>query len=296
MYKLLIILIISNILPVSFAKSNGGGGAVVGNGAGIAENFFQYAYQSLPKFISNCRAVNNCVNSDSDKELLEKISRISITNSSKLNRLIFLSGKSSPGFFDTGINERSRIAKTYLDADSSIYINTDMLYDINNKLTLNFSDMIRILVHEIGHQTGLEDHAQLDILGAKISIFSDAQTSSYRFKTDINEEKIEISINVINLDHPEKISLVSFNWMNGDSVNLTNQISSGVSCKLDSEKVEGIELTNGHFDIDEQGGLLFKSWLNLSCQDISALKTSTTKRNLYIFFGADFRIIDLKIK
>lgn len=298
MKKFILLFVLISWQSDLIAKSSGGG-TVVGNGAGSVENNFQYAYNSLPKIILTCLADPKCVDFKLDETLLKKILTIAKTNLTKIDRLIFLSSKSNPGFFETGINEANRIAKTQLTPNAPIYINTDMLYDINTKIpTLTFPQMIRILIHEIGHQTGVESHAELDILSAKISLFSEMQTSIYRFKIPVTNQdsQEDISFSIMNFELPTKSTILSFNWKNKENYNLTNSLLGTNSCLYESENYSGIELTNGHFAIDNNGMLSFKAWLNLSCYESFSNMTNIYRKNLTISLDAEYKINSFQVE
>lgn len=271
-----------------------GGGTVVGNGAGFVESSFQQAYASLQKIIPLCRNSLKCETLEDENKILDQIIFIINSNANKKDRLVFLSEKLNPGFFTTGTDQTNRIAKTFLTPESSIYINTDMLYTSAGKPAITFQDILRILVHELGHQTGLVDHAPLDMLGVKVSVFSEDRTYHYRFKLD--DGRGHVSFSVTNMEYPTKSTLVLFNWRNQKAQELSESIILSTSCTYESESYAGIEVINGHFDIDNNGLLSFQAWVNLHCFETFSGQIFVYRKNLSISLDQDYQIMGLKVK
>jgi hypothetical protein len=271
-----------------------GGGTIVGNGAGAVESSFQQVYKSLEKIIPNCVGVLKCQLADDEKELLSSELSIVIHNENKKDRLVFLSEKLNPGFFTTGTSEPFRIAKTFLNPDSSIYVNIDMLYKEDGQPAVHFQDIVRILVHELGHQAGVEDHALLDILGSKVAAFSEENTSYYRYKVEAGSS--DITFAVTNFEFPGKNTLFIFNWNNEIILDLTDSITSNATCAYPSEVYSGIEVTNGHFNFDYNGLLSFQAWANISCYDSISSQVNVYRKNLNIDLDSEFKLKSLSIK
>jgi predicted Zn-dependent protease with MMP-like domain len=266
-----------------------GGGVVVGNGAGIAENNFQYAYQSLDTILKNCLHLSPCNIDSEETELVKKIIAIVENNENKKDRLVFLSEKRNPGFFTTGEIEENRIAKTFLNADSSIYINVDQLYRENGESAISYEQVIAILVHELGHQTGIAEHAPLDILGTKIASFALSHIEHYAF--DIDDENKSVDVLIGNFNFPVKSSLIIFNGKNNDSLNLTEVLYNSLECKYSSESFAGVELSNGHFEFDSKNNLNFKAWVKVQCFESFSESMMIYKKNLSLSFDENFQFI-----
>ncbi len=291
--KKLIMLLVLGCCQTLLA-ANTGGGTVVGNGAGAVESSFQHAYYSLSKIISTCVSSKKCETTKEENLVLQTISSIVKMNANKKDRLVFLSEKLNPGFFTTGSDQTNRIAKTFLNPDSPIYINTDMLYTDSGKPAIDFQDILRILVHELGHQAGIVSHASLDILGVKVSTFSEDRTYHYSLK--VQEEDSNIQFAVTNLELPVKTALLLFNWKNKKVQDLSDTIISSTSCSYDSESYQGLEVVNGHFDFDSMGMLTFQAWVNLSCYESFSTQIFVYRKNLTISLDQDYQIIGLKVK
>ncbi|MBC7539635.1 MAG: hypothetical protein H7281_12500 [Bacteriovorax sp.] len=270
------------------------GGTVVGNGAGAVESSFQQAYYSLEKIIPSCLAVIKCELADDERIEITKILSIVNRNANKKDRLVFLSEKLNPGFFTTGNSEVFRIAKTFLNPDAPIYINTDMLYKDDGQPAIKFQDIVRILVHELGHQTGIEDHASLDILGSKVASYSEDSTFYYRYK--IEGEAAAVTFAVTNFDRPVKSTFVVFNWKDSKMQDLTGSILMASSCAYDSESYAGIEVTNGHFSFNYNGTLSFDAWVNVSCSESFSANINVYRRNLRIDLDSEFKLMNMTVK
>ncbi|CAN5590549.1 hypothetical protein BH10BDE1_BH10BDE1_34820 [soil metagenome] len=256
---------ISITSPVALA-----GGSVVGNGAGLVENNFQYSYSMIPALISACFASTQCPLTESEKTLLSSIREIAVDNASNPDRLSFMTGGDQRGFFDTGISEKHRIAKTGLNRDEVIFVNSDLLYDEAGKPRLDYPSIISILVHEIGHQAGEPDHAALDILGAKIRTLAYDKTSPYSIQMDNGDE---IDVTILNTDVPMRMAEFYFSWQGVGSTKATAKLTSGLACSKPDSNLAGIELTNGAFFLTRPlsnatiSDVGFSVWVRLFCYD-----------------------------
>lgn len=271
-----------------------GGGSVVGNGAGTVESSFQQMYYSLTKIIPSCSAVVKCDLTRDEKSVLAQILKIINLNENKKDRLVFLSEKLNPGFFTTGSSEVFRIAKTYLNQNSPIFVNTDLLYTEDGRPAIKLQDVVRILIHEIGHQTGIEDHASLDILGSKVASYSEESTFYYRYK--IEEDNSSVSFAVTNLEQPIKSSVVVFNWKNSKLHDLTGPISAAITCNFLSESYAGIEISNGHFILSENGLLSLNAWVDISCYDSSSTQMNIYRKDLIVSLDSLYKLQDIQVK
>ncbi len=244
------------------------GGSVVGNGAGVVENNFQYAYSMLPSLISTCIVNTSCVLTSSERVLLEKIRVVTETNSSNAERLVFRDEGIDGTFFDTGLSEKHRIAKTGLTPEDPIYVNTEMLYDSDGKARLDYPLIISILVHEVGHQTGEKDHALLDILGSKLRKLAFDKISPHMMQVGRSQA---VDVTIINTDSPIRSSEFYFSWQNTGSIKATTALTSHLKCSKTNATISGIEITNGSFfptrplnnnTLSEVG---FSVWVKLFC-------------------------------
>ncbi len=294
MKSILLTVFFISLINKSFAGF-GSGGTIVGNGAGVAENFFQNAYQSLPLTISNCISSDKCVTDLKSKLILGRILGLAKLNLDNKSRLIFTTAsETNPLFFKTEINEPERIAKTFPDPNSPIYINLDMLYDVKGKMTLDFSAMTRILVHELGHKVGIENHAELDILGATVSNFSELNSSVFKY-TPKKAKDEKISFSILNLVSPYPHPILIFNWKDNELINLTYTLKPFSKCLYDTENFQAMELTNGHYELGKNGKIQFKAWMEIACYEKFSESLNYYTKELIIPLDADFKILDLVV-
>ena len=247
-----------------FAKSNGG--TVVGNGAGIVENNFRYGYFLLKEVIPSCTENQMCQLSDFEINLLNKIVDIITSNLLKEDNLIFVSEKKEPGFFTTGEgNEPHRIAKTGLSPDQPIFINLDLLYNDRNEANLDLPAIVGILVHELGHQTGIKNHAALDFLAAKIRFFLTSKINNYKFYVN-NDPKLTANVLVINSEFPIKKAHLFISWNQGEMKDITSEFVNLIKCKSNNATNLGFEIQNGNFSKESNSNIVtFNAWVGSYC-------------------------------
>ena len=81
---------------------------------------------------------------------------------------MFTSDSARPAFFETGLGQAHRVAQTGFIPTVPIYFNTDQFYNANGTPALDLPILTSILIHELGHQAGIVEHAYLDQLGSRI--------------------------------------------------------------------------------------------------------------------------------
>jgi hypothetical protein len=249
----------------------GGGGGIVGNGAGVVEFEFHQSKHIIDRVLGGCFPGNPCRLETEDSQLAEKILALVRSSAGDLIRFEFVSGKERPGFFNTGANEFHRIAKTTLTPGSPIYVNTDLLYETDGKPRLSFGQIVGLVVHELGHQTGEPDHRILDRLGSEVARMLQGQSFYYRYASEMGGAAFQLG--VTNLNFPAKIPLVVL-FAQDRSRNLTTLITRMVKCQKAQTQFVGYEVTNGHFSVPtsnlELGAEIdFNAWLRVSCFDSS---------------------------
>lgn len=251
-------------LIVSLPGFSWAGGSMVGNGAGLVENNFQYAYQSLPRFIESCLESSICQAGPADRKLLQKISAAAQKNLVLENRLIFVSEKERPGFFTTGVGEENRIAKTSLEILKPIYINFDLLYANDGSANVDIPTMYSILTHELGHQVGIKQHAALDILGSKLKKFvlDNWQTVTLPLNADFGGDA---EASIINHKVPYRSTDVLIQW-HAQSKRISTNIIRDIGCKSNEGNFSGIQIYNAHFGINpEEKTIQFYAWADVYC-------------------------------
>jgi hypothetical protein len=269
------------------------GGSFVGNGAGLVENNFQYAYSSLNSLYSNCRDSENCVLTESELSLVQKMQEVIELNSSNAARILFISEVQNPNFFSTGEGEEHRIAKTGLTPNFPIYVNSDLLYSKSGTPALDFPTIISILTHEIGHQAGETNHAVLDILGSKMRRVIGQHLIIHQADLE-NAGHVEMLI--LNNDFPLKTADIFFSWGKVGTQKITSQVMSFLKCSNIETTLSGFEIVNGHYlNTDEKNetepSVEFGMWINLYCYNPLGLTTKVEKNAM------EFRVMqDMSIQ
>jgi hypothetical protein len=297
--KIMTICLTISCINLAQARS---GGSVVGNGAGIAEQNFEYAYLSIEKLSEECMQNNACDLSEKEKILLQKISKITEKNNLKPNTILFVSESKHPDFFTTGPAEKNRIAKTMLDASSPIYVNRELLYDTDGSPTLNFPAIVAIVTHELGHQTGETDHKILDALGAKLRFMVERRIQTYDIEASEKNNTV-VSITVLNHEvNSKKDAELNVAWGNIYSRSLTKNIVENLSCISRFDSLIGYEILNGHFGyIEDDYEVGFNALIKIYCRSTLnspefADKTTIEKRSLSFFINKISNVREFKIK
>lgn len=252
--------------PYVFAS---GGGSVIGNGAGIVESNFQYAYTSLSVTITDCIKQPRCQMSPLETKILKSIQAVLKINVSNDKRILFVSEKENPGLFKTGDREVHRIAVTGLNPSVPIYVNTDLLYSEDGLPALDLATVNSILVHELGHQTGEVDHAKLDVIAAKIKKMFLESIRTHSISVGSSHETVEVA--VINRVHPFMVSELLLTWQGVGTEVITSSIISPIQCSEAGATFSGFEIYNGHFTGIHQKQepaeikLGFAIWINIFC-------------------------------
>lgn len=128
-----------------------------------ADSNFIFSYNNLDKFIGLCLTDSECDLDASQKDLLQAIASAIPEERKNTTQLVFVSAKERPGFFV--LDGQIKVAKTYDDIGSSIYVNTDMIKG------LEVVDAVAILIHELGHHHKIKDETVLDLLGLKVAFY-----------------------------------------------------------------------------------------------------------------------------
>jgi hypothetical protein len=243
-----------------------GSGDIVGNGGGKAEADFNYAYRKVYKFINDCTETYKCHVNNEQKEILNKIKMTALRNLNKSDKLIFVNEHTVPGFFNDEFDPQTRIAKTGFTPDSPIFVNLDLIYNHSLKL-LDIPSIVAILIHEIGHQTGIKEHQILDDLGSRVRNF-------------LNEEKLQVKISIAD----NFLKIIAFNFKSDDvnaelnlnyrghNVELGSRIFNLSKCTQEGTRAVGYRIENIYFERvtkTDYGDhkVPMRAWLTLNCKD-----------------------------
>ncbi len=277
-------------------------GGIVGNGAGIVEQNIQFAYLSLDKVISHCVVSPKvCGVSDEEIQTLKKIEGVLIANTSNPYRIIFLSEKSTPGFFTTSSTESNRIAVTGLNSSIPIYFNVDELYSQIGEPNLDFAGLSAILIHELGHQTGEQNHSKLDILGSKIRRVLSQDFSSLKYGFEKTQKYLELS--TINYSVPMPVADIYLSVNAEPSSILTQDVMRQVKCKGPMQKFVGYEISNAHWNyvskvLNAEGAIDYSAWIRIFCAEslIPQSVMNTETKNLVIHLSDMAKIIGIEVQ
>ncbi|MBY0515320.1 MAG: hypothetical protein K2P81_00320 [Bacteriovoracaceae bacterium] len=275
--------IMINDLMRQIERERSGGGDIIGNGGGLAEQNFTYALSQLPEFISE--TLNEGFVKGVDVTNLNKIYAVAKSESAKADKLVFLSGKNNPGIFSAANDPEIRLAKTGLTSEAPIFVNIDLLYSRTEDGTeiLPMPVMIASLVHELGHQAGFTDHAYLDFLGARVRRMIEADFNRAARKLNGNLKIEMVSINLGSFSMP-KLSLSI-----GDAfIPYEKPLYSVLRCR-DGGLPRAARLSNQHWERAAEFGSVwitpFRAWASLTCVNKSGV-SETEDRDL---------ILDLRI-
>lgn len=249
-----------------------GSGDIVGNGGGKAEADFNYTYKKLHKFISDCISTYSCMVNDRQRALLHKIMRISLINQNKKDKLIFIDEHLMPGFFNDENDPQVRVAKTGFEEDSPIFINLDIIYNHSTQL-LDIPAIVAILIHEIGHQTGIKEHALLDDLGATVRNFLNAE----KLQSKISVYDNSVTMTAFNFNNKDVYSELNLSYR-GINLEFSTRVVEQAKCSKEGTELVGLKIENLSFRRTKNvrtGKLIrTRAWITLNCmsKDLSIVE------------------------
>lgn len=246
-----------------------GRGDIIGNGAGLGEMQFQYMYHSIPQFIRACIRSNMCPINEVHRSILMRIQVILNRNRDLSTKLIFLSSKDHPNFFKSEDDPELRIAKTGFRPDIPIFIDIEQVYEEDGDLALGSLEVLSILVHEVGHQTGERRHSYLDDLATRLRRFVEIDFKSIHQSFEGREYRAE-TFNFQNPDTNAKLFVV----LGTETLSLDKEIAGLVRCEIGRRPV-GFRIGNLHWHDRaqrerERVTVKVKAWLEVACMDQSA--------------------------
>lgn len=254
-----------------------GSGDIVGNGGGLIEQNFLFAYYSLQTAIDNCLTAVECYNTEEEKVLLKEINQIFIEKLVNKTPLIFIKNSDTNNFFFDKYDQTQRIAKTGFSKKFPIFINLDATDEIVNDIPT----MIGIIVHELGHQIGIVNHSYLDKLGARVRkmwganwVVSDVDVSSKKLFVRLYNTRMN-SIN----------SKLSYEF-DGKIKSLNSLIFRNIACEK-GDRLYGFSLSNGHWKRPTHTRFRTKVkktfWIDINCEK-SVSESYILKRDLDVEF------------
>ena len=249
-------------------------GTLIGNGDGIVEQNCFYAYTAIPKAIDSClSAADVCGVSPDDMILLKRIKAIVLQYPATSQRILFTSDSARPSFFETGLGQAHRVAQTGFIPTVPIYFNTDQFYNVNGTPALDLPILTSILIHELGHQAGIVEHAYLDQLGSRIRNWLMNRTFELGYHYPNSSLKV-LSINYANQNSTPDLYFVD----DKGSSSLVKVLTPVARCTDPTEILIGWSVTNLHWDsqlnlsgssglfsTSKTGSLALGGWLELEC-------------------------------
>lgn len=237
-----------------------GGGSIVGNPAGLAEQEVIYAYLRLPQVIDSCLETKNCELEDSELTLVKAV-RALLEEPADLNKKIqFVAEKDLSACLGAPALESNRIAFTLLSPDAPICFNRDALYNDKGKPALEMPGFAAILFHELGHQVGELDHQYLDIIGAKL------QNDLEKRKVYIEPPRlVDLAVTLYNASDIMTYS-DTYLRIGEKSFSLTKKIITAISCP-GMQTPTGFYYRNAHWreGTSLEGRWVFTSRMYYSC-------------------------------
>ncbi|MDD0851860.1 hypothetical protein HBN50_02080 [Halobacteriovorax sp. GB3] len=218
------------------AKS--GDGDVVGNGGGIVEMMFHSAYNNLPYLLEVCIQQENCNISKQEKEILKEMSEVIEININKSDKFAFIDEKYS-GFFYEGPSNTPRVARTGFTDEFPIYVNIAQLYNMLDLVNMNY--ITALIVHEVGHQIGIEDHDFLHHLGLKVAAMARLDFKSHSF--DIPGQS-NYQLKVTQSEGHLKSDTFIYLKQRKHNFNISEAILSEFSCPKNYRDIQKINITN----------------------------------------------------
>jgi len=159
---LLAVIVLSSSL--AFARK----GSLVGNGAGWVESNAIYAYQIADKLIASCIASVKCRIDSRELAALQAIQAELYRNKMKAaSRVVVEFGEKADELFNKSCGVKHRVACSF-GANQPIYLNGTILYDRRGRPAVDLPGLIALIVHEVGHQVGYDNHKFLDHLGSRV--------------------------------------------------------------------------------------------------------------------------------
>lgn len=252
------------IFLFSLYHLNGLAGDWVGNGAKRSEGLFRFSYSNLDEYIQEC--LRFCELNNEEKGILSQI-RESLPRERLLNADQLQFSKDQDLF--TLDDQVTRIAVTGNEVGSNIFINLT-LADGDQFSELGFESYLAmatsVLIHELGHHHGVQDHQWLDLLGTKVGkiVFGRSQyyflnplsssISAYHFTLSFHEESDSSHDQLVIND-----LLASFD--------ISAELQKYFVCPKDKKaNVIGTRFWNLYWEIEENAQLVLSSQLRLICK------------------------------
>lgn len=255
------------------------GADIVGNGTGIVEQNFKYAYRNLDRTISQCLSTPACTSDQAERELLIRMRQIVLDHRSDSNRLIFLKNSDFENFFHTELDPSERIAKTGFSSSLPIFINLSLAESLG--MANDLSLIIGILAHELGHQAGMLSHSYLDDLAARLRQVYFEHILAIEFKKYQSLFKFIIFKGRNNFSYDETLMTIN------NEILTTPHLSLNYRCPRKMTLV-GAELSNPHWQRPQmkegQYIMSVRAWVEFSCESNPRWAPEAMRHNIEYHF------------
>lgn len=254
------------------------GADIVGNGSGRVEIMANYYLRQLDQTISDCLNNPLCQITKADRFVLKEIRTISIDSRLQNKKLIFLNGEDFERVFLSENDPEVRIAKTGYHKKYPIFFNLTELYKTD--MDVIDRNLIAILIHELGHQTGIKSHSYLDEVAARLSFYFEQKITRINLTYHDNELNLITLNNRGHYDYSK--SYLSIN----QQVFELNYQASKLQCSEAQYKITGVNLHNPHwkkvqlFDTEQIVKIGF--WATIFCDDPNSKESKTEMIELNI--------------
>ena len=148
----------------------------------------------------------------------------------------------------------------------------DIIYNHSSKL-LDIPAIVAILIHEIGHQTGIKEHTLLDDLGATVRNFLNAE----KLQSKISVYESSVTMTAFNFNNQDVYSELNLSYR-GLNVEFVSRIAKKAKCSDPATELVGFKIENLSFKRIKKtsAGKLIRtrSWITLNCmsKDLSIEK------------------------
>lgn len=134
-----------------------------------AENWLKFFVEIMPELLQNCDRAPDCSLNPEEKRLLQDLIGIVRSEEYPADKLRFESGLAHPEIFLVDGIVKSAVTDLYPGA--IIYFNLDHLYKVidNRRQSVNSNWLFSLLIHELGHHTGVTDDFFLDAFSQKLT-------------------------------------------------------------------------------------------------------------------------------
>ncbi|MCB0365296.1 MAG: hypothetical protein H6624_07455 [Bdellovibrionaceae bacterium] len=241
------------------------GGDIIGNGGGVVEVRFHQVYRTLPQLLRSCLILPQCQLSRDQKALLLEILNVAKDNLDLPYKLIFLDSRSAPRFFDQAPERVVRSARTGFRPELPVFINRDHLY-LAGLPAMETPNILALLIHELGHQTGLLSHSELDELGGLVGQFF----ANGIYHVDRLFDGLTMEWQVVNFTQPEQWPELWWSW-GEHSQFLSQGLRNAAKCNDSHHRPIGGQLSNLYWKRDSNNRdvrvVRMGAWLKVFCQD-----------------------------